>query len=415
MLDLPAPPGINPGPRTLRLLPLDQQQALDPYMQLIVGYRKSGLSLNHIIGCPLDCGYCVRHFWGNFDDKTPQLLVSTNEAIELLVNHAAFQPHVTPVQLFNKATDPFLPGVKPHLFQVLRALDERGYTNHILIITRFTVTATDMAVLESLKHLKVTLLFTYSGITDSRVEPIVKSDITVRSIKTAAAHRGRTKVILYWRPIVPGWNDDPDTMAGVLEIGRDVDSIVFTGYYHKEENAAFLRGLGVQVPYGDDFARRKVMPGELDAKVIAAWRASGVATPLYRKTSCGVSAAHQVADYNGHWGVQELCDICPNAQRQLCADAHRTPTGQDIDDIMQRLGFDSRHLIVDGHVWTTLPEQQRYAIQHALGFQTWTLDNPHFKGNHGRSLHGYDLTDVDRAELERVRQILLAESMQDDD
>jgi hypothetical protein len=29
--------------------------ALDPYMAQIVTYRKSGLSLSHIIGCPLDC------------------------------------------------------------------------------------------------------------------------------------------------------------------------------------------------------------------------------------------------------------------------------------------------------------------------------------------------------------------------
>ena len=26
----------------------------------VVEYRKSGLSLNHIQGCPLDCAYCVR-------------------------------------------------------------------------------------------------------------------------------------------------------------------------------------------------------------------------------------------------------------------------------------------------------------------------------------------------------------------
>jgi hypothetical protein len=128
-----AEPPLNAGPRLLPVMPADQQAGLDPYMALIVGYRKSGLSLNHIIGCPLDCGYCVRHFWGNFEVKTPQLLCSTDTAIEMLVGHEAFQPHITPIQLFNKATDPFLPGVKPHLYQVLQALDARGYTNHARI------------------------------------------------------------------------------------------------------------------------------------------------------------------------------------------------------------------------------------------------------------------------------------------
>ncbi|MDY7091160.1 MAG: hypothetical protein SYR96_39540, partial [Actinomycetota bacterium] len=256
---------------------------LDPYMAQYVGYRKSGLSLNHIIGCPLDCGYCVRHFWGNFDVKQPQLLVPTEQAIEDLIGHEAFQPHVTPIQLFNKATDPFLPGVKPHLFRVLNSLDARGYTNHVLIITRFKVTANDMATLERLHHLRVTLLFTYSGITDPRIEPIAKTATTVTSIRTAAQHRQRTGVILYWRPITPGWNDDGQTMAHVLDVGREVDAIVFTGLYHKAENAAYLQEQGVTVPYGEDeFHRRKTMPHDLDARVVAAWRTSGITTPLFR-------------------------------------------------------------------------------------------------------------------------------------
>jgi DNA repair photolyase len=382
--------GIRTGPRLLPVLPDEAKAQLDPYMALIVGYRKSGLSLNHIIGCPLDCGYCVRHFWGNFDVKIPHLLCSTDEAIDQLVNHHAFQPHVTPIQLFNKATDPFLSGVKPHLFQVLQALDERGYTNHVLVITRFKVTAIDMAALERLQHLRVTLLFTYSGITDTRVEPIAKSAITVTSIRTAASHKKRTGVVLYWRPIVPGWNDTPNTMAAVLDVGRDVDAIVFTGYYHKPENADYLRDLGVTVPYADDYARRKVMPAGLDARVVTAWRESGISTPLFRKTSCGVAYAHAAPDYNGHWGVRELCDICPDIQRQRCADDYREPSPADMDAVLGQLGYDSAYLIEDGHVWTHgLGEQRRYAIQHTLRHQIWELDQPHYLHAHGRSLHGH--------------------------
>ncbi|GAA3814734.1 hypothetical protein GCM10022226_39470 [Sphaerisporangium flaviroseum] len=40
-----------------------------------------------------------------------------------------------------------------------------------------------------------------------------------------------TKVILYWRPTVQGWNDNPGTMAGVLEVGRHLDAAVFTGFH----------------------------------------------------------------------------------------------------------------------------------------------------------------------------------------
>jgi hypothetical protein len=37
-------PVIREAPRTLPLMPAGQQATLDPYMALIVGYRKSGLS-----------------------------------------------------------------------------------------------------------------------------------------------------------------------------------------------------------------------------------------------------------------------------------------------------------------------------------------------------------------------------------
>jgi DNA repair photolyase len=397
---------IKSGPRTLQLMPVARQKTLDPYMAQIVTYRKSGLSLNHIIGCPLDCGYCVRHFWGDFEHKTPNLLCSTDDAIDMLLGHEAFRPSTTPIQLFNKATDPFLPGVKPHLFQVLRAMDDRGLDNLVLVITRFKVTAEDMAVLEQLRHVRVTLLFTYSGITDPRVEPVAKSNITVSSINRACREKNRTKVVLYWRPIVPGWNDAPETMEHVLQVGDQADAIVFTGYYHKAENATYLREQGVPLPYDDaDFHRRKVLPAELDARVVAAWRASGISTPLYRKTSCGVSAAHNVPDYNGHWGVRELCDICPIAQRDLCAADHTAPTEARFEQVLDELGYRSNYLIDGGHVWTHgLGEQRRYAIQHTLRYQIWELDQPHYLHAHGRSLTGHQPDGQEQERLSELRR-----------
>jgi len=153
-------------------------------------------------------------------------------------------------------------------------------------------------------------------------------------------------VVLYWRAIVPGWNDQPATMAHVLDTGRDADAFVFTGYYHKPENATYLREQGVPLPYGEeDYHRRKAMPADLDAAVIAAWRASRISTPLFRKTSCGVAYAHGTPDYNGHWGVREICDICPATQQRRCADDHRQPTPADVDRVLAMFG-DHPELVV---------------------------------------------------------------------
>ena len=118
------------------LLDPEQLARLPERAREVVEYRKSGLSLNHIQGCPLDCAYCIRHTYGLWDQRQPRALMSDAEAVAQLVSHRYFQPHVTPLQLFNRATDPFLPVVRPHTFAVLEDLDGRGLRNHVLVITR---------------------------------------------------------------------------------------------------------------------------------------------------------------------------------------------------------------------------------------------------------------------------------------
>lgn len=374
--------------KPLAFLSEQEKSRLDPYMQKIIGYRKTGLSINHIIGCPLNCGYCVRHFWGNFEDKDPHMLCTDDEAIEKLLTHRYFIPHVTPLQIFNKATDPFLPSVKPHLFYFLQELDKKKLTNVMTVITRYRVTEEDVAFLESLQHLKVTLFFTYSGIKDTRIEPIQASGITVKSIETVTQCKTKLKVVLYWRPIVPGWNDDAETMQQVLKLGDRCDAIAFTGYYHKQENMEYLQSLGVSVPYSDG-QRRKVMPQELDEKVVKQYQLSGITTPLFRKTSCAATYVHGLPDYNGHWGVRELCDICPLEQRKKCAKHHKAPSTSEFKDLLLQYPIfreTGRFLIEDDHIWTEkLGEERRYYLQHKLGFQIWDIDWPHHKFSHGRS------------------------------
>jgi DNA repair photolyase len=126
------------------LLGTEQVQRLPARAREVVEYRKSGLSLNHIQGCPLDCAYCIRHTYGLWDQRQPRALMPDAEAVERLVSHRYFQAHVTPVQLLNRATDPFLPYVRPHTLAVLADLDGRGLRNHVLVITRHQLKPSDV-------------------------------------------------------------------------------------------------------------------------------------------------------------------------------------------------------------------------------------------------------------------------------
>lgn len=361
----------------IRTAPSDLPAAL----RNVVEYRKSGLSLNHVVGCPLDCGYCVRHLFHNFEMKQPHLVVSDDEAVDLLTQHWAFSPNITPIQIFNRATDPFLPGVKDHLFATLEALDAKGLTNHVLIITRWKVLKADVERLDRVRNLKITILVTWSGIDDPRIEP-VDSTHAETSLRVIRDNARRVKCILYWRPLIAGINDTDGHLARARQISELAHSTVFTGLFHREEIREYFRQSGVPDLY-PAVARRKILPTAMEAKIIAAF--GGM--PLFRKTSCGIAYAHQTADYNGHFGINEICDICPAHQVERCSARHRTPTREAVEKLAAIARLEADHIVIDDRKieLSNSREQQRYFIQHTLNYQVHDRAHPHTFGRHGRA------------------------------
>ncbi|TCO09922.1 hypothetical protein EV644_1381, partial [Kribbella orskensis] len=145
-------------------------------------------------------------------------------------------------------------------------------------------------------------------------------------------------------------------------------------------------------------ARRKIVPEALDRRVVDAFasRPEGPA-PLFRKTSCAVSFVHGLPDYNGHYGIRELCDICPMAQLKLCANSHRAPTTRAFLDAaaelpeaadLKVLDITGRAVQVDG----LASEQPRYFLQHAFAFQVHDAGHPHHLNRHGRADIGWEAT-----------------------
>ncbi|MBX7268806.1 hypothetical protein KIF24_24155 [Micromonospora sp. Llam7] len=372
------------------LLSREEISRLPERAREVVEYRKSGLSLNHLQGCPLDCAYCIRHTYGIWDQRQPRALMTDAEAVEELVSHRYFQPHVTPVQVFNRATDPFLPSVRPHTLAVLDLLDARGLTNHVLVITRHQMKPEDVERLNQLRHLKVTLLFTYSGIDNKQIEPY-PSHVAAESLKLMSAPEDRQyRTILYWRPLVPGLNDSDEHLDAAYELSQHADATVFTGLFYRDQIAEYYKANGLPEPY-EDTARRKIVPETLERRILTAFSDS---TSLFRKTSCAVAYAHGLPDYNGHYGVRELCDICPLSQLELCASAHRVPSSDRIREVAATLPEARGLVVVDiteraAVVSGLETEQPRYYLQHALSFQVHDERHPHHERRHGRADIGW--------------------------
>jgi hypothetical protein len=313
--------------------------------------------------------------------KRPHLVMSDQNAVDTLFCHWAFQKDLTPLQIFNRATDPFLTGVKQHLFETLEEIDRRGVLNPVLVITRWKVTKPDIERLESLKNIKLTILVTWSGIDDARIEP-VDSNIAAKSLSNLGKHATRTKKILYWRPLIAGLNDSDAHIAKARELSLCADATVFTGLFHRDEIRQHLRDAGVPDLY-DGIARRKILPHDVEALVLREF-GNG---PLFRKTSCGVAFVHGIADYNGHFGINDICDICPKSQLGICANAHKQPTKSEVLNLAEKaqlkpnlIKIDGSHIVVDNST-----EQQRYFIQHSLNYQVHDVAHPHFPKRHGRA------------------------------
>ena len=372
----------------LRLLSAAELAGLPLRMRQVVEYRKSGLSLNHVAGCPLECAYCIRHEYGNWAMKIPRLLMRDEDAVEELLGHPFFAAHRTPLQLFNRATDPMLPSVLPHTLNVARLLDARGLTNHLLIITRWRVDAQVCAQLNELRHLKVTLLVTHSNTGDSRIEP-VDSAIARHSLRTAFEHADRYRTVLYWRPIVPGLNDTPADLALAAHLSRTAHATVFTGLFYRDQIRAYYRDAGLPEPY-EDVARRKYLPAELESRIVDYFADHAPGVALFRKTSCGVSHAHGLPDYNGHYGIRELCDICPVEQVLRCAGAFTRPDKPTVAAAAAQMGATVFPQITDPAVITVgLDEQRRYWMQHRLSYQVHDANLPHHRDRHGRAETGW--------------------------
>ena len=113
--------------------------------------------------------------------------------------------------------------------------------------------------LNSFSNIRLTLLVTYSGITDA-ADRAGRLRHRGRLARTAYEHAERYRVVLYWRPLVPGLNDTDQHISRAMELTRYAHATVFTGLFYRDEIRGVLPAHGLPEPY-EHTARRKIVPG----------------------------------------------------------------------------------------------------------------------------------------------------------
>jgi hypothetical protein len=100
------------------LLDAEQLAKLPDRAREVIEYRKSGLSLNHIQGCPLDCAYCIRHAYGLWDERQPRALMSCRVAVRAVISNGATRARGGDIPGWN--------GSRPQI-QISRSRDDQSF------------------------------------------------------------------------------------------------------------------------------------------------------------------------------------------------------------------------------------------------------------------------------------------------
>ena len=243
----------------------------------MIEHLKSGLSVSTHIGCPMGCPYCVLSKLDEFKEK-PERSMTPEAIIETLKKKGTlFLNGKTPL-LVNNRTDPLLPAVLDDTMRLLELFVEESVRSPILIISKFPLDA-------SLKHffekLNLLYIYSYSNIVADFNYTNLKRDLEIISKNVPEDSRFH-----YFRPIIPGYNDDLDQMIGILKkfsLYRFSGSII-TGFRVTSENRKLLPNHIEYDPH------HKIIKPDLYDKIISLLAIEGLDYPVYRHTSCMIAA-----------------------------------------------------------------------------------------------------------------------------
>lgn len=306
---------------------------------------KSWIAINPSFGCIWDCGYCIQHkdeFYAKSENKKVNNLYSPEEVVTKIMAHNRITSK-TPLTFYN-FSDPLLPQNASDLRQILTILDNRGFKNIVGLISKTFADSRTLDVISDLKNLRVVSLVSYSGYKNRQIEnaPLNMRVKLMKELKT----RG-IPVLQYMRPIVSEWLEQDQFKRTRDKVGEYINGVIIGGIRVTPETAERIKEKGLPVPFTKNY-QNKYFPKELQEKLIKIYR--GVA-PVYRYTSCGVSATLGISDYNDHAGFfrrtqgeeYRACPLpCKKEQSEICS-CRQNPDKNKVRELLDRI----RHYKVD--------------------------------------------------------------------
>ncbi|MGW1641494.1 hypothetical protein [Streptomyces lavendulae] len=315
----------------------------------LVSQMKGGMSVDCGIGCPLGCAYCYRREGDTVDGYVgrwePDGFLEADEAIDRLLAHPWFTPHITPIGLHMSTSEAFLPKLWDRTWGMLARLDALGLTNRVSCITKHGLPDDRVEMLESLTHVDLDINVCYAAMPEAIEPPNRARRIDfLRRILTS----DKLNVLAYYRPIAEGLNTTDAHLTHVWEVFRDAGArtVVLGGLKFADDHARSFMEYGLPLPQGSFTPGKKLLTAATEARIMAAFDQVYAGIPdherpaVLKRSSCGrtVERGHHLPDYNGHHDLPATnCRLrCPAAQHQACATAP-VPRPQELTQLLQRI------------------------------------------------------------------------------
>ncbi|MCR8556972.1 hypothetical protein KXD93_04935 [Mucilaginibacter sp. BJC16-A38] len=281
----------------------------------VIEHLTSWLSVNPYKGCSLKCAYCFRANW--YQSDKPFQLYSEEECLEALLKHKAFVPNITPISINNSSTDALLPQVRKSTFRFINMLDELGYSNPFILISKLALTKNDLSALENLHALRP-IFFTSFSLLPKHIEPM---PVSIRIKNLARLKSANIPAVLYFRPIVKDWNDSDEIIKKALQVGQDYcNAICIGGLRMSPEIRAELQKVGEKLDeFPDEFDQKKI-DNAIENRILALHQKLGLDVPVFKHSSCAVSFITKQQNYNLLFkNPENNCLVtCPPSQQALC-------------------------------------------------------------------------------------------------
>lgn len=352
---------------------------------------KSWMAINPSYGCIWDCAYCIQHkdiFFDMSEYKQVNHIKVNGQTIvpEDVVSEILINPRInseTPLALYN-FSDPFLPQNTSGLISILEELDERELKNPVGLITRTFVGDKILDKIADLHNLKPIVLVSYAGYENKNIELAPNSKRRDLIIKL---NEREIPVLQYMRPMVQEWVEDGQIERTRDKLGEYVDGVIMSGIRLTPEIISKIENKNLLVPFVPNHTN-KFFPKELQDQIIEAYQ--GVA-PVYRYTSCGVSATLGMPDYNAHFDFlkrtgkisSDECPLpCKDGQNKICHKQTILETEESkVKVLLSKIGMDDLDFKIEssGQVIfeKEIPKEDRTFLRHNLLRHIDYKDNIH--------------------------------------